>query len=258
LVPSTWWLPVTASLPRWLAYGLGVMWTLSVEEWFYLLWAPAVRRWSDQQLAVLCLGAIIIAPAVRWTMHGPGIPESYFFLSRFDALAWGALAALGWTHFKSRLAAAANLTAAAGVIGLLVVGALTTHGDRSRLLFALIGYTVLDFACAAVLLAALSHPDRQPWAWLRMPGLARVGVISYGLYLLHQPVHALMDTLPVRHAEALIHGLLALTLTLVLASLSWRYFESPILNRRFDGGDAAAIIELSAVAPLTAPPAHIS
>jgi peptidoglycan/LPS O-acetylase OafA/YrhL len=261
LVPSTWWLPLIASLPRWSGYGLGVMWTLSVEEWFYLLWAPAVRRWSDERLVLMCLGAIVVAPVVRWTLHGPGIPESYFFLSRFDALAWGALTALAWVRFRSQLAAIARVTAAAGLIGVLVVGALTAHGDRNRLLFALFGYTVLDFACAAVLLAALTHPEGQPWAWLRMPGLRRVGLISYGLYLVHQPVYQLIGTLPVGHAQTLFHGLLALALSLMLAALSWRYFESPILNRHDGDDDAAAGVEPGAITTrsiASGAPAHVS
>ena len=244
LIPSAWWISEGSSLPLWIGYGLGVMWTLSVEEWFYLLWAPAVRRWSDRQLGVICLGAIVAAPALRWTMHAPGIPESYFFLARFDGLAWGALTALAWAHFKTQLAATARVTATIGVVAIFIVWALTTHGDRNRLLFALVGYTVLDVGCAAVLLVALTNPDRRPWLWLRTPALCRAGVISYGLYLLHQPVYQLLGALSIGLTESrLIQGLLALAASLMLASLSWRYFESPILNRHLRINDPAPSLE---------------
>ena len=225
-VPSNSWLAANTSLPEWVGHGVGVLWTLSVEEWFYVLWAPAMHRWSERTLAGICLAALIVAPVLRLAMHGPGTPEYYFFFSRIDAPAWGALAALAWKHGSHRLAAAAHRAAIAGITA---VAAVTVFGGQTGLLFAAVGYTVLDFACAAVLIAALTQAHRRPWTWLRTPTLGRLGIISYGLYLVHQPIYSLVGMLPL---NVMVQGGLALTLSIALASLSWRYFESPILNRQ--------------------------
>jgi peptidoglycan/LPS O-acetylase OafA/YrhL len=227
LVPSSRWFAANSSLPLWVGHGVGVLWTLSVEEWFYLLWAPAVHRWSERTLAGICVAALVGAPLLRMALHGPGTPEYYFFLSRVDAPAWGALVALAWKQGAAdRLAAVAPWAAVGGIVA---VTAVTVFAGQTGLLFAAVGYTVLDFTCAAMLVAALTGAGHRPWTWLRAPALGGIGIVSYGLYLLHQPIYSLVGGLPL---SAVLQGGLALALTLALASLSWRYFESPILNRR--------------------------
>ena len=231
LVPSGWWFAQLALLPRISARGLGLMWTLSVEEIFYFLWAPVVRRCSMSALAAICVGAIVVAPPMRLWLHAPGSPEQYFFLTRMDALAWGAVAALALEGDARRLARRSSLVAAVAILALVTIFLLTDHGDVGHRLFAVAGYTILDAACAAVVVAAVTQPSR--WRWLRQPALTYAGTISYSLYLVHWPISQLigMITGGAENDRTTLRIVLTLSLSALVASASWRYLEAPLLNR---------------------------
>ena len=84
----------------------------------------------------------------------------------------------------------------------------------------------------AVLIAVAANGDRAP---ARLPARGRSwrsGTVSYGLYLWHVPVLLLLrrnDLLPMSFAPALA---LALAITLVIATLSWRFVERPVARAR--------------------------
>ncbi|PRO68455.1 acyltransferase family protein [Alteromonas gracilis] len=65
--------------------------------------------------------------------------------------------------------------------------------------------------------------------------LTKVGLISYSLYLWHQPILALMKKEYSLHLEP-VQILIAITLTFLLSYLTWKYIETPFRNRkRFNG-----------------------
>lgn len=231
LISRGWWAPQLEGLPRLSGLALSPMWSLSVEEIFYLIWAPAVRHGTRATLGATALAAIIVAPLLRFGLHAPTAPEQYLFVTRMDALAWGALAALGMEEDVAastrRWVAWALATTLSGTIAII---ALTGGGDPGRRLFAVGGYTMLDATCAAVLIAAVARPDR--WSWLRRPMLVYAGTISYTLYLVHLPMrHVASLVLGSVQQQTAAAGTLALALSVLIAALSWRYFEAPLLTR---------------------------
>ena len=104
------------------------------------------------------------------------------------------------------------------------------------MLFAL-GYgTVLAWAIRA-----------RPWGGRMRAPLVQVGLVSYGIYLIHAVwLYALLSTqwgqdlVPLKQGGAVayvVHALFLLALTVPLAFLSWHAFERPILRRAIRYGD---------------------
>lgn len=79
-------------------------------------------------------------------------------------------------------------------------------------------------------------PEGRTRAVFRNPFLVWIGTVSYGVYLFHQPVsgllHGMLRSQPPRITNGLdaLVTLMALAFTLGMASLSWRYFERPIVR----------------------------
>ena len=86
---------------------------------------------------------------------------------------------------------------------------------------------LLALAFALFLLAAITLPAYK-WLVRLLAPLLYIGKISYGIYLWHLPViHAFMKTGLPRSRMAV----LAILSTLLLASLSWHFFEKPLIDK---------------------------
>jgi peptidoglycan/LPS O-acetylase OafA/YrhL len=219
--------------PAFVYAGVTVLWTLSIEEMFYLLWAPVVRWLPPRRLWFVLAAAICGAPLVRAALHRPTFPEYRFLPARCDSLAWGAaLALLLWQargglnlpRLRSRFAAAA-----AGLLLLLAVLLAATGGHRANLWFAVFGYSLLAALAAAligwtVLSAGSRHPLCRLLRWRPAQSLGR---ISYCLYLIHYPLLLLVGAVI---ASVWARDCAALAFALTLAGASWRWFEAPILQ----------------------------
>ena len=73
----------------------GIYWSLSVEELFYLVWAPIMLKGSRRAVLFFSLAPMLLCPALRGLAHTtPHIGESMSFVFRFDSLAAGGCVAL--------------------------------------------------------------------------------------------------------------------------------------------------------------------
>jgi peptidoglycan/LPS O-acetylase OafA/YrhL len=148
---------------------------------------------------------------------------------RMDALLIGVGAAYAQRHIDlSRHATTLLAAALAPVVAYLVLIALL-HDAAAPFT-----HTAYALATACFLLAAvngLSSARGLRAGWLRY-----FGEISYGLYLIHEPVRILLTgaflgtTIFVPNLLRLPVSLLAFGVAVGLATLSWRYFERPILQ----------------------------
>lgn len=226
------WSHASQHMPAQLWMALDVCWSLSVEEFFYLIWAPAVRWLSRRHLLMLVVAMICLAPMTRWLVHRPGHPEYFFFPARMDALAWGALLALVVERIQPKRWAPAALTAA--VAGCASVF-LKTHGNLDDMRFVVFGYSWLGLTFALLLWNVLRLPAGHPVRRL-MQNRATVwiGMTSYTTYLIHHPVQLILEA-AARHLPAqgtIAHaGVLGLSFAaaFALSGLSWKFFEQPIL-----------------------------
>ncbi|MGB8010092.1 MAG: acyltransferase [Terriglobales bacterium] len=228
--------------------AIEVTWSLSIEELFYLLWAPAVRFLSRRQLRLLVIGVILLAPLIRWYVHTPGERTEYFFFpARMDTLAFGALLAL----FKDRI----RLSPVSGwIVGLGLAASacllFLIHDPERNAFFAVFGYTTIAVSMALVLAYVLvrAATDSPVCRILRSSLLVKLGTISYMFYLLHLfvifVVRQIFANVLVRHwaLNRTLQVSASLAVTILAASLSWKYFESPILRlkSRFEPGPTSA------------------
>ncbi|MGH9475749.1 MAG: acyltransferase family protein [Terriglobales bacterium] len=216
--------------------GLAVLWSLSIEELFYLMWAPVVRWLHPSRLWLVLAAVIVIAPLLRWAVHTHSFPEYEFLPTRFDSLAWGAALAL-LLRTRPRSSALPRALPAAAIAAGLVFAALewSTGGSRSNLWIATIGYTLLAVCFAGLVGWIVLSAGSKVFLCrlLRLRPARALGTISYTTYLIHYPVVALVSAALLAlfgAAGVLSRNLLALALTLLLAGASWRWLEGPILR----------------------------
>jgi peptidoglycan/LPS O-acetylase OafA/YrhL len=248
------------SLPMWAYFGylqnfvvaergdmgsnwMAITWSLAVEEQFYLVLPALIYIVSKRALPWILGVLVVVAVFFRIVMflnhHNAGLPGFVLLPGRWDALFIGVLGAYAvrQREFLNRIESllpwlrALVLSGSAAAFAFLVsgqgIGSVgMTYG----------GYTIIAITSLGAILLALY--SKRGWinALVSMRPIVWLGTVSYGVYLLHQPVSGLVHGL-LRQQSPRIDGLadLAVTgigvaVTLVLASASWRYFEKPLVE----------------------------
>ncbi|MGY1644427.1 acyltransferase family protein [Geodermatophilus sp. SYSU D00703] len=221
------------------------LWSLAVEEQFYLTWplllVLGLRHLPRRGLALTIAGAAACSAVAMAALHDPGADPSRVYFGT-DTHSFGLLlgAALAVSLPPERLAgrprarvrrsldatsALLAVAVAAGIVGLGQLDAATYRGGAALVTVATAGLVAVA-ACPATRTARLLSV--RPLRW--------IGVRSYALYLWHWPVLVLIrDALgPTTAAEPLVR-LGALALTVGLAAASWTLVERPVLTRGLTG-----------------------
>lgn len=229
--------------PAWVVMGFGVLWSLSVEEYFYVLWAPVVAFTRGRRLILFALlGCILIlTPWIRFYYPDPRGGQE-LFLAQMDSLAAGCLLGILWRDYGDNWSSKIQRWAfwlSLGVVTLIALAiwidfatGISKRSEFDFRVFNATDYTVLWLAWSLLLLVvlAVSGTEQQVARLLRHPVLCWFGRISYCLYVVHYPVYlALRRYLP--HSVALLAGL---AISLGISTLSWRYFEGPIARWKQD------------------------
>ena len=232
------------------------LWSLAVEEQFYLLWPwlllagllclRRARKGRPGGVAWLALPTLALAAGsgvAMLALYHPGLDPTRVYEgtdTRAAGVLIGAALAMAW---PSRSAAADGRARtwldAGGFAGLAVIGVLIWRtGQYSPFLYRG-GIIVLSVATAAVI-AAVATPGTRTGRVLGWAPLRWVGVRSYGIYLWHYPVIVL--TTAAYATEDLTRAAVQIAATIAIAALSWRYIEEPIRRdgltqywRRLDG-----------------------
>src|SRR5262249_7430001 len=141
------------------------LWSVSIEEQFYLFWPMALRRLSRRQLvfAVLCL--LLLANAARAYVvfsHGLGAAIEYNTFTRIDAVALGILVAyvLGSRVPALRLFTRIALAAACLITWFFVAyyANLNAQTEVAPVLGTLVGRPLVAIAAAGLLVAVMGAP----------------------------------------------------------------------------------------------------
>ena len=212
------------------ARPLGHMWSLAIEEQFYLT-VPLLIGLTRRPAIVVAagLGVALVAHIVWW-----GTSDAYLAtpVRIAEILAGGALA-IAWRRRASiaRIGRVWPLAFALGVVAVVTVGEsdhIVTRGFPAVISLA---WVCLIAACLSwgVFSQGLSHPVLR---W--------VGLRSYAIYLIHWPLIELTDW----------SGPLVIAATLLLSELSYRLVEDPVRRARVLARPLLVLVGMSTVAAI--------
>ena len=243
------------------------LWSLAVEEQFYLFWPlimlalmrlgrrrlPEISRWlvlAALLIAVVTgllyhpgqIGTPDVAPEAYWSMGGHPVSKMDTLylatVTRATGLLLGAALAMIWRPVAVMRGPMRNkgpLLDLFAVIGLGALGALAwflhvqVDGRADPWLFRG-GFLATDFATLLVIVA-VTHRGAKMGMFLGAQPLNWIGTRSYGLYLYHWPIFQIIRG----NAGARLtvpEFVLAMVLTCIITELSYRYVEMPIRRRQ--------------------------
>jgi len=218
---------------------MGLLWSISVEEQFYLFW-PSFARWLPRRrIVVIPIVMIAVACILRasLTFDLQRLVWNNTF-TRLDPMAVGILIAL-WPPLNPG-AALRGLLMLVGIASWMFAGSYCGLPNQNNALFISMGYPAIAIGSGAFVLAALGAKSlRKDWAPLRL--MVYLGKISYGLYVYNSIAYsaAALFVFKVllrgsgRSGTALsLYVLLAFALNVALAAAPYRWLETPFLRMK--------------------------
>jgi len=228
-------------------FGTGHLWSLAIEEHFYLLWPLLVRLLNRTTLFVLTLIIVFGTPILRGICAYRGMdPELEIYIYsffRFDGLALGAILAL-WVRspYYSRVSAwklagvLVGLSLAVTVIGWPygIMGTRTVASSALR-------YTQAQLMFAGAIALALAYRGSGITGILRSRPARFVADVSYCIYLIHLAMgdayYFVLQSIDVNDVGAFgavgalaVRSVVIGTLTFGVAVISKRFLEDPFLR----------------------------
>ena len=211
--------------------GTAPLWSLSVEEQFYLIWPFLIARArTPRRVRNLSIATILVSMALRalgWQLGYGGVVTYVLPFTRADSLAWGALLAALF-RMPDGLETIKRLR-----LPLLAIGAalLTIVANIDPvwpwwdgLPMQAIGFAGLAMVCTGLVAFAITRPSR----WLAWTPLRVTGFYSYALYLWHSTTLVLLERV------TQVHGVLFIPFGAIVCAvpvtLSWLAVERPALR----------------------------
>ena len=219
----------------------GHLWSLAIEEQFYLVWPVAVgliawrSRHVHRAVIIVCVVASLLSLWRMIDLFNPADPTRVYIGTdtRASSLLLGALFAAAplraaVARVTSRLggrfsAAAAVVAATIGLSWFLI------DGPSSKWLFhgGLFAHSLLS---ALLVAGCAARPDARVSRWIGWEPLRVTGVLSYSLYLWHWPVYALL-TAQRAHLSGWTLLALRIAVSFAAAALSKAFVEDPVRFR---------------------------
>ncbi len=229
-----WYVFPGANFP--LAFGMTMvaamapLWSLAVEEQFYLLWPWFVLATSKEALRRLAIAIVLLSPILRavctplFSTHFPIYSLTIF---RADTLAMGAAVALS-SNFSSRYRVAAlwSFLLAGGALVLFSFFPSFRTGANS-IFFNALGYSLSAILFGSALVYTLGASSGFVHRTLTMRPLRYLGLISYTFYLYHEAV--ILKIGEHTHSRMGIASA-AFGVTTAIAAVSWHLMEAPLLR----------------------------
>ncbi len=223
------------------------LWSLAVEEQFYLLWPvvlvlclAARRRFVPVAVTLGLAGVSALAMALLFqpgqdpsrVYYGSDTHLAPVLLGAALALLLGRRRRLG--HYVRNSAVGGVATDLIGTAGMVVLGYAAVHVNVYSTELYGGGYLIIGLAACALVYAAAQTPARTARV-LAAPPMRWVGQRSYAIYLWHWPILMLTRPgvdVPLRGPVLIVLQVAAI---LIAAQLSYRYVEQPITTRGFLG-----------------------
>ena len=207
--------------------AMGPLWSLAVEEQFYLIWPFLVLALKPRTLAIVALVLIVAEPLARVLTNGP-LDLPWF---RVDGLATGALVAIfARSHAFSRAAALRAVGLAIGAAFVLLLIDARVHAAYGLII------TEANLLFGAAIVSVLAVPGSRWLAPLRSRTARFIADTSFCVYLIHMPLLELARHWGAGSAyqnpflAAAVQAGVAIPLTFAVAAVSRRYLEVPFLR----------------------------
>jgi peptidoglycan/LPS O-acetylase OafA/YrhL len=173
--------------------GYSVLWSLAVEEQFYLVWPPFCRNFTLRRLMMICSGIILLSPVSRFvsmqltTAHRMDFHIHEYTWNSLDGLACGALLALCLREYQVTRNKLARICSAALILSSLAWCCAIPLGILSRdtPVGAALQITLVNVGFTGLLGLFLVAGSGESAKMVQIPILQFLGYLSYGLYLFH-------------------------------------------------------------------------
>jgi peptidoglycan/LPS O-acetylase OafA/YrhL len=233
-----------------IALSYPVLWSLAVEEHFYLIWPMAAKRVSPEKLLWILGAILVLTPLSRFIYHQHAVATNtvgagygFYTWNNLDGLALGSIIAVivrrsDWDREKTILLVCVLALIAISIAGIGLPFGITTRrnavGDALQ-------YVPWNFASAAFLVGFMFIGSGK-WGRITRPSLLIFfGYISYGLYLYHllafiaynwiaNKIGVKLDVKLSLWVDAWLRMLLAGSGAVAVAYFSRRYLEDPFLG----------------------------
>ncbi len=227
-------LPYLASITQ-SSLPLYHLWTLGVQEQFYLVWPVAIwmcRSW--QGVKKLCWAVVVLSLVVRIyvVFHYNAVLAEQLMPCRAGEMAFGGLFAME-AYGRSWLSAAGPRLL--WFFSLLCAGMILLRMDEHPVGMMLLHEAIALFATA--LLASALNPHTLAARLLGTPFLAEIGrKYSYGLFVFHPPMIVVTDRVlhlrPHHVLDGMVRVVVTVTTSVLLAKLSYTFFERHFLHMK--------------------------
>ncbi len=209
------------------------LWSVSIEEQFYLTWPLIVRRVSQATMVAIAVGLLGIATAARLYLGAHHRFEGEIWcntLVQLDPIAGGILVAVLLRGAVPQLEKLARWAMMVAGVACLAIAALYfgIKNDPLTTTRIVLGYPTVALGGVLLLLAQLRDGAKPAKA------LVYLGRISYGLYVFHVLGLTISDRIVTDQTASLaryaLRVFVALALTVTMAAISYRWLETPFLK----------------------------
>lgn len=225
--------------------GLGVLWSLSVEEHFYFVWPTIFVLLMSRRLRLAHIFGMLLAFLAWRYVRVYGFEDSEWTIyiltdTRFDSLLFGCLLAILQTRYPEgmRLRTEWMYT----ILGLSVMLLLLTFIIRDAVFRSTLRYSLQGLALMPIFHFAVTVPKALVFQPLNWAPMRRLGVWSYSVYLVHFVIIHVMQAHGFDPQNRLLFALFVLLLSCLWAALVYELAEKPLhkLRRRLSAPLRAA------------------
>ena len=222
---------------------IGHLWSLAIEEQFYLLWPLLLFGLLNltrqrKNLSLIIMGGSIVSVLTMVILYSPGTDPSRVYYgtdTRAFGLLIGAALAVIWPSVPARSRISAThlkLMDVAGVLLLTILLWMIVHTDEYGS-FLYEGGLFLVSILTALLIAILAHPQSRLGEIMGLRPLRWIGVRSYSLYVWHYPIIVLTSSNINSDQGSIVRMILQILASFVFAAISYTYIEEPIRRGTF-------------------------
>lgn len=221
------------------------LWSLAVEEQFYLLWPLFFLLFKKPKTLLLFLTVLLLfvitSRIVLWNYQIEGLKyNSLYTFSRIDGLCLGCILAMTikiWPSFLKKYLGLI-VTVLSGFIFLFYF--INRYHGFSFPFYACVGYTTFAVLSALLVHEAVTENTKIIVLIFSNKVLRFFGRISYGFYIFHWPIFVLLNPIITNFiggkesvnsvSTQIIGSIITTTIGLLISLLSYKYYESPFLK----------------------------